>query len=310
MVVGGVLALPVAPRTGPWTAQEDELLITAVQGAAKIRGLFNAPGGRNTRISWVKVSEAIQGLRSPTQCRERWTSVVRHKVVPVLPVPVALGGSGDDDDSSSSSSSSRTIGIHLTTAPSYSSSSSSSAVPVAVGGGVGAGANAGSSTKRVGHWTVEEDEQLVVCVRQFINKGIGGGVSWVHVSHAMGNGRSPNQCYKRWNVSVKHKVSMELLLSQSREGEQRQPSVLATSASSALPLPFATSCDHHATANSSSVNGPDMVGSGVSRDQEREAFSSSVTTAPTATIVQAAAAAAAALDPIIYSAASKNSTMV
>lgn len=195
-VVGAVTG---SQNHGPWSSYEDELLIKAVQKSDAIRGLFNAPGGRDSRISWVKISDQMQRIRSASQCRERWTSIVKHKLV-----VVSTGNSG---------------GTATASFPSSFQMTGQSLVVAATTGAV--------TTKRTGHWSSEEDQQLLNCVKKFAGRGCGGGVSWVNVSHMLGNGRTPNQCFKRWSSSLKSKAALDMAQIQVQIAEEQRAIAVA-----------------------------------------------------------------------------------
>ena len=185
-VPNSVPATAVSTKHGPWTAAEDNRLAESVAMHDTIRGLYSQPG-RGSRVSWVRVSEQMDNRRTPTQCRERWNSVLKHKVL-----------REEENDSESTAVALAPLDMQDR--------------PATTTAGCGLLSKPASTTKRTGHWTAEEDEQLLRSVKEFAGRGCGGGIAWTHVSRELNNGRTPNQCFKRWSTALKLKAGSEVIM--------------------------------------------------------------------------------------------------
>jgi hypothetical protein len=182
-------------KTTPWTQDEDDLLCLSVSR--------NEGKGRRGSVNWSSVSNQFNGLRTATQCANRWNRTLRNRGTAATAIPWT-----DDEDERLRQAAAEFFGQGLRGGVDWKK--------------VAERMNFERTVHQYGHrwnrvlkskgftphnvpWSSEEDERLMEGVAMFEGQGLRGAVDWNKVSEYMGGDRSAQQCCHRWSAVLKHK---------------------------------------------------------------------------------------------------------
>lgn len=217
----------LACNTGLWSQEEDDKLLKIIKELDAKRQR-NSTTNKNNKtdndvstverrnlkyFDWNVVSAKMGSLRSPIQCRNRWTLALKPRMegakngswsteedevlIKAVQDYQAENLSSADNGSMVENSNENIIwteiakAVNNRTAVQCRNRWTQSIQPKLIG-------------MKSGGWTAQEDARLVEAIKLFDGHGRGGGIDWKKVSKYV-QGRTPKHCVNRWNNHHKGK---------------------------------------------------------------------------------------------------------